>query len=359
MDRDGDGDTERKMGTAQRRLRAFVVSNATAVASAVPTLVVVAWRASAGAGGRGADAHLALLYLATVARLLLAVAVLSLKQPKERVEDADTRAASLARLLAVAAPIETVLTLYAMGRWTDTSGTRSTLASVLGFTPLLLAFEVLMDLGHYLAHRACHAHPLLYRLSGHKQHHAVSRPTPLATFMQDPADVLFTNFVPVVAALAVLDCNGWGVRFTPTQLVLALGYKSWLEVAGHVGDVDGHASSFPLFVFLPRWLGMELRTRDHDWHHTGGGRTNFSKRFKLWDVVFGTYFSPALAREGGGDGVGDANAKTAGMGSKRLGVRSRSTESATAVKRSTSSVSSSSSSLTAASAPAAFVESRP
>jgi len=104
--------------------------------------------------------------------------------------------------------------------------------------------------------------------------------------------VLLSNAAPVLGALAVMD-RALGLRFTRAQLALVLGYKTWIEVAGHLGEVSGRSTSFPACVWLPRALGIELRTRDHDLHHTHGGRHNFSKRFTLWDQVFGTLAAEA------------------------------------------------------------------
>jgi sterol desaturase/sphingolipid hydroxylase (fatty acid hydroxylase superfamily) len=80
---------------------------------------------------------------------------------------------------------------------------------------------------------------------------------------------------------------GGGARF----FELLWAYKVWVEVAGHTGVDAPRATSFPQCVWLPRALGCALRTAEHEQHHLSPG-CNFSKRFTLWDRVFGTY-SPA------------------------------------------------------------------
>ena len=140
-----------------------------------------------------------------------------------------------------------------------------------------------------------HSNAFLYRISGHKTHHAVHKPTPLATFCQDPIDVFLTNVLPVLGSLWFMD-RVVNLRFSKEQLLLAMGLKTYVEVAGHVGILDGKATSFPQFVWLPRWLGIELHTRDHDLHHSHGGRYNFAKRFTLFDRIFGTYKSVVDSR---------------------------------------------------------------
>jgi sterol desaturase/sphingolipid hydroxylase (fatty acid hydroxylase superfamily) len=39
---------------------------------------------------------------------------------------------------------------------------------------------------------------------------------------------------------------------------------------------------------LPKWLNIELYCEDHDIHHSVNN-CNYSKRFSLWDKVFGTF----------------------------------------------------------------------
>ena len=71
------------------------------------------------------------------------------------------------------------------------------------------------------------------------------------------------------------------------EIGLTLVYKSFVEIAGHSGKyVNG--SSFPLCIYLPRLFGIELYTCDHHLHHATYF-CNYSKRFKLWDRVFGTF----------------------------------------------------------------------
>ncbi len=77
------------------------------------------------------------------------------------------------------------------------------------------------------------------------------------------------------------------VPVTDVQLHCLLGYKVFLEVAGHSG-LHWRGSCFPQLMALPAALGMEIRTEDHDMHHSRL-TCNYSKRFTLWDRLFGTY----------------------------------------------------------------------
>ena len=97
--------------------------------------------------------------------------------------------------------------------------------------------------------------------------------------------MLLSNLLPVAVATLTVP------RFTALQYHLLLAYKVFVEVAGHTGKLS-RATSFPVCPLLPQNLGMALVTADHDLHHTSS-HCNFSKRFILWDRVFGTYTKPA------------------------------------------------------------------
>lgn len=47
--------------------------------------------------------------------------------------------------------------------------------------------------------------------------------------------------------------------------------------------------SFPQMPLVDYLTDICMSVHCHDFHHTKGG-VNFSKRFKIWDVVFGTYY---------------------------------------------------------------------
>ncbi|GBG30112.1 Cholesterol 25-hydroxylase [Hondaea fermentalgiana] len=147
-------------------------------------------------------------------------------------------------------------------------------------------FEVIFDFLHYWGHRLSHEFPRLYRF--HRSHHKFLHPNPLATYQQHPYDIVFTNLVPNVVAVLLLR-NVLGLTFGGFDYTLLMCYKVFVEIAGHAG-VESTATSFPQCAPLPQALGIELRTYDHDLHHSFPGMAcNFSKRFTLWDRLFGTY----------------------------------------------------------------------
>lgn len=96
--------------------------------------------------------------------------------------------------------------------------------------------------------------------------------------------MLLANVFPVLAGLWVVP------RFTLLQFHLLLAYKTFVEIAGHTGKFS-RATSFPICPPLPQLFGMALVTADHELHHTQS-HYNFSKRFILWDRLFGTYKLP-------------------------------------------------------------------
>eukprot|EP00516_Mucochytrium_quahogii_P011245 CAMPEP_0203790250 /NCGR_PEP_ID=MMETSP0100_2-20121128/3938_1 /ASSEMBLY_ACC=CAM_ASM_000210 /TAXON_ID=96639 /ORGANISM=" , Strain NY0313808BC1" /LENGTH=234 /DNA_ID=CAMNT_0050693363 /DNA_START=580 /DNA_END=1284 /DNA_ORIENTATION=- len=147
-------------------------------------------------------------------------------------------------------------------------------------------YETVFDFFHYWTHRVCHEVPWLYRF--HKSHHKFLHPSPLATFHQHPFDIAFTNILPNLLALSLLR-RFTGVNFYGFEYTLLMSYKTFVEIAGHAG-IESHATSFPQFAPLPKALNMELRSNDHDLHHSAPLKAcNYSKRFTLWDKVFGTY----------------------------------------------------------------------
>jgi sterol desaturase/sphingolipid hydroxylase (fatty acid hydroxylase superfamily) len=151
----------------------------------------------------------------------------------------------------------------------------------LRFVALSFAAEVLFDFAHYWMHRAAHWNRTLYRWV-HKKHHRDPHPSAMSTFCMTPQDVLLTYSVPLVFCLAIVPMEGWDFE-------LFISYLLFQEICGHIGKRMAPTSSFVQCVWIPKALGrIELYTEDHDRHHTQP-RCNFSKRFSLWDKLFGTY----------------------------------------------------------------------
>jgi sterol desaturase/sphingolipid hydroxylase (fatty acid hydroxylase superfamily) len=165
-------------------------------------------------------------------------------------------------------------------------------SQMLWFFPLSFWFEVVFDFFHYWGHRALHTNRWLYR-HVHKKHHTFEHLCTLVTYYQDPFDLLLTNSAPLLIALWLSPAMTW------LQFHVILCFKEYIEISGHCGRCVYPASSFSQFVWLPRALGIQLYSEDHQLHHTARTK-NYGKRFALWDKVFGTYQS--------GRGVSDVSA---------------------------------------------------
>ena len=148
---------------------------------------------------------------------------------------------------------------------------------ILLFLPTSFAYELVFDLGHYATHRLLHTVPFLYRHI-HKSHHTHTVINANTTYHHSPQDLVITNLLPIILASALIPV-------TPFTLTAIFWYKTAVEMSGHTGK---HTSgSFIQCIYLPEALGISLYARDHALHHLHP-TVNFSKRFALWDRVFGT-----------------------------------------------------------------------
>lgn len=146
--------------------------------------------------------------------------------------------------------------------------------------PYLFVFDIVFDLFHYWTHRVCHSIPFLYR-NVHKTHHGTYPIHAAVTFQHHPLDLILTNLIPLLLSSFI-------VHLDPFTVTLLLWYKTMQEIAGHSGKLLKGSSFIPC-IWLSRWLGIELYSHNHDLHHRLPA-WNFSKRFSLWDKVFGTFY---------------------------------------------------------------------
>ena len=168
-----------------------------------------------------------------------------------------------------------------------TSSTTPLTWELLTFIPRSFLFEVCFDLAHYTIHRLCHSIPTLY-ITIHKEHHQNTLIHPLTTFHQHPLDLLLTNTLPLSFAACIIPHSSF-------FLCLMMWYKTLIEIGGHLGKFT-KATSFPQCILLPKLFHIDLKTEDHHEHHLNPMQ-NFSKRFALWDKVFGTYSNTSIKTE--------------------------------------------------------------
>jgi len=152
--------------------------------------------------------------------------------------------------------------------------------------PVSFAYELVFDFFYYWSHRALHFNPTVYKAT-HKTHHSQRITTVYTTFHHSLADLLMTNTLPLVLTSLIVPVSAY--TFT-----LIFCYKNIAEIAGHSG-IDKRTPSFVQCIWLPQFLGIELYTKNHCLHHENP-RVNFSKRFSIWDKVFGT-FDPRLPKQ--------------------------------------------------------------
>ncbi|CAB9501571.1 Fatty acid hydroxylase superfamily [Seminavis robusta] len=151
------------------------------------------------------------------------------------------------------------------------------------FIPKSFIWELIFDFGHYWTHRACHANMTVYKYV-HWDHHEHEKPGALSSFRMSIPEILFSNVLPAVAAFGL--CYQ---RFTLFQLHLIFTFKTAVEIGGHSAIEGDDLFSFPQAG--PLLKEICLGPGDHDLHHRQR-QFNFSKRFRLWDMIFGTFKEP-------------------------------------------------------------------
>jgi len=151
-------------------------------------------------------------------------------------------------------------------------------------------FEMIFDGFHYTMHRLFHVQPLLYQYF-HKHHHQHHHPDVITTFYHHPIDLMATNLLPLY--LTVQLCTGFITNLVEWRLLLF--YKIYIEMCGHLGREISPTSGFTQCVWLPRILGIQLYSEDHEAHHSLN-HGNYAKRFSFWDRCMGTY-KPGLKRD--------------------------------------------------------------
>lgn len=155
---------------------------------------------------------------------------------------------------------------------------------ILFFIPKSFIFEIIFDLFHYIAHRAEHKFHIQY----HSIHHSHLHPTLLTTYVHHIGDLILSNVIPFY--LTFFLCQKFFFSISSYMLFMLYLSKIYIELCGHSGKDIKHIGSFVQCIWLPQLLGISLYTIDHDNHHLYN-YCNYSKRFSLWDRVFGTYKS--------------------------------------------------------------------
>ncbi|MGX7873544.1 sterol desaturase family protein [Mesorhizobium sp. ORM6] len=139
----------------------------------------------------------------------------------------------------------------------------------------VLEIIVLTDLGVYVAHRAFHAIPALWRF--HSIHHSVEEMDWLAAFHSHPVDQMLTK---AVALLPVFFLGFSGAAISIYFIIYA----------GHAMLIHSNVK----ITFGPlRWLIASPQF--HHWHHAGERAAydkNFAGQLAIIDLLFGTFRVP-------------------------------------------------------------------
>lgn len=154
------------------------------------------------------------------------------------------------------------------------------------FVCVSFVLEIIYDFCHYCLHRYAHSNVFVYKYI-HKTHHLYANTSAITTFYMSPIDLIISYSVPLFI------CVGMGMCFKLIDLTfisMFTIYLTYQEIGGHLGKSMYPTSSFAQFIWLPRLLGIQLYTEDHALHHTKIN-CNYSKRFSLFDLIFGTYKS--------------------------------------------------------------------
>lgn len=172
-----------------------------------------------------------------------------------------------------------VLTNYFIYKY-YTFGSDNFIYDIIILIPISFVYEIIFDFFHYTMHRLEHTNNFLYKYI-HKVHHTYSHPTTELTYYHHPLDLILTNTVPQYLTLCIIP------KISKRIYNLIIIYKIFIEISGHAGK-NVNACSFHQFIWLPKLLGIEMYTEDHDTHHKLNN-CNYAKRFTLWDKFFNTY----------------------------------------------------------------------
>lgn len=167
-------------------------------------------------------------------------------------------------------------------------------SDLLYLIPISFLFEIIFDFFHYWTHRIIHQIPFLYKKI-HKIHHTFSYPNVFIAYYQHPLDLVLTNLIPTLLSIWILQ-DIFSIQISYYLWSIINSYKTYIEICGHSGKNIPNTSGFPQCMWLVKMLKIELYTKDHDHHHSLNN-CNYSKRFSLWDKIFGTFRNEKETKE--------------------------------------------------------------
>jgi sterol desaturase/sphingolipid hydroxylase (fatty acid hydroxylase superfamily) len=151
-------------------------------------------------------------------------------------------------------------------RLLDLSGLGAAGGAVIGFLALSLA--------SYAFHRACHRSALLWRLV-HQLHHSPTRVDIAGSVFFHPVEGLAGPLLGLGVSAFLLGLDPRAAAIASFAMIFCSTFQHWN-------------------VRTPRWLGWFIqRPEAHCIHHEYGVHAWNYSNLPLWDMVFGTFRSPA------------------------------------------------------------------
>lgn len=141
----------------------------------------------------------------------------------------------------------------------------------------MFPFEVIFDFFHYGMHRLLHS-KYLYKY--HKYHHTIVHDLkPIDTYKSSIVETIVVTILPMYMTNKI-------ITLTNLEMCIFVLHQEVVELWGHTKLYSSVCN--PLYHWIPELLKIELYPCDHYVHHTYL-KCNYSKRFILWDKLFGTY----------------------------------------------------------------------
>lgn len=156
--------------------------------------------------------------------------------------------------------------------------------------PIVFVFELIYDFIFYTIHYTLHKNNFLYR-NIHKIHHKYHDISPYMAFYMHPLESLLSIEIPTIITIFLIN-KIYNLNFF--ICVYIYFFRILLEIYGHIGESYNFEIKFNLFSYLGIYyyliskLKINIVPNDHLLHHKII-YTNYSKRFVLYDKIFGTY----------------------------------------------------------------------
>lgn len=155
--------------------------------------------------------------------------------------------------------------------------------------PIVFIYEIIYDFFFYIIHYILHKNTFLYK-NIHKQHHEHCNINPYYTFITHPLETLFSMEIPSLISIMLIN---YFYKLNFFTFIYIFFYRNLLEIYGHMGegyDIDyfNYYSYINIYYILVSKLSISITHYDHLLHHKILNN-NFSKRFILYDKIFGTY----------------------------------------------------------------------